>query len=72
MIDGETRHSRFRRLATKRMNNLLNQIRILGNLSNKSSYDYTEEEVGKMFKAIEEQLKITKTKFKFIKHKFKF
>jgi len=68
----ESRRSRFRRLATKRVNNLLNQIRILGNLSNKSSYDYNEEEVGRMFRALEEQLKIAKAKFKFIKHKFKF
>ncbi len=68
----ESRRSRFRRLATKRINNLLNQIRILGNLSNKSYYDYKEEDVNRMFKVIEEQLKIAKTKFKFVKHKFEF
>ncbi len=72
MIPEENRRSRFKRLATKRVNNLLNKIRILGNLSNKSSYDYNEEEVNRMFKAIEEQLKIAKTKFKFVKHKFEF
>ncbi|MBI4973539.1 hypothetical protein HZC27_02945 [Candidatus Roizmanbacteria bacterium] len=68
----EDRRSHFKRIATKRVNNLLNQIRILSNLSNKSYYDYNEEDVNKMFKVLEEQLKIVKTKFKFVKQTFKF
>lgn len=68
----ETRNSNFKRIATKRINTLLNQIRILSNLSNKSYYDYNEEDVNKMFRVLEEQLRLAKTKFKFVKHTFKF
>lgn len=59
----ETRHERFRRVASKRTNDILEKIRILGNCSNKSSYEYTEEEVNKIFSEIDKQLKLTKAKF---------
>jgi len=59
----EDRHERFRRIASKRTNDILEKIRILGNCSNKSSYHYTEEEVNKIFSEIEKFLKITKSKF---------
>jgi hypothetical protein len=59
----ETRKERFRRVATKRTNNILRQIQILGNCSNKSSYSYTEEDIQKIFSAIDRELKISKAKF---------
>ena len=59
----ETRNERFKRLAAKRTNEILDKIRILGNCSNKSSYDYSNEEINKIFSEIDKQLKITKAKF---------
>jgi hypothetical protein len=59
----ENRSERFKRLATKRTNDILEKIRILGNCSNKSSYEYTEEEINKIFAEIEKQLKFIKSKF---------
>ena len=59
----ETRHERFKRVASKRTNEILEKIRILGNCSNKSSYEYTEEEVNKIFSEIDKYLKLTKAKF---------
>ncbi|OGL45936.1 MAG: hypothetical protein A2W05_01135 [Candidatus Schekmanbacteria bacterium RBG_16_38_10] len=59
----ETRHERFKRVASKRTNEILEKIRILGNCSNKSSYEYTEEEVNKIFNEIEKQLKLVKARF---------
>ena len=59
----ENKNDRFRRLATKRTNDIISKIRILGNLSNKSSYTYSDEEVQKIFKVIEDQLKDTKNSF---------
>ncbi len=59
----ETRHERFKRLAAKRTNEILEKIRILGNCSNRSSYEYTEEDVNKIFSEIDKQLKLTKSKF---------
>lgn len=59
----ETKGDRFRRIASKRTNEILEKIRILGNCSNRSSYEYTDEEVNKIFSEIEKQLKLTKAKF---------
>lgn len=62
-MEQEGRHERFKRLASKRTNEILEKIRILGNCANKSSYEYTEEEVNKIFSEIDKQLKLTKAKF---------
>lgn len=59
----ETRNVRFKRLAVYRTNAVLEKLRILGNLSNKVNYDYSEEEVNKIFSAIESQLRAIKAKF---------
>ncbi len=63
----EARSDRFKRLATQRTNAALDKLRLLGNLSNKSNYEYTEEDLRKIFFAIETQLKAIKTKFQFPK-----
>lgn len=67
----ETRRQRFKRLATKRVNKVLNQLRVLGNLASKSYYDYNEADVNKMFKAVEYQLKNMKGKFHISPKRFK-
>lgn len=59
----ESRNERFKRIAAKRTNEVLDKIRILGNCSNKSSYDYSKEEINKIFSEIDKQLKIAKAKF---------
>jgi hypothetical protein len=59
----EDRAQRFKRIATYRTNEVLEKLRLLGNLSNKANYDYSEEEINKIFSAVETQLKIVKTKF---------
>jgi hypothetical protein len=66
----ESRSEKFKRVATKRTNELLDKIRILGNCSNKSTYEYTEEDVIKIFKSLEKQLEISKTRFSNKKSKF--
>jgi len=63
----ETRSERFKRIAAKRTNDILEKIRILGNCSNKSSYEYTEEEVNKIFSEIEKYLKLTRARFLAVK-----
>lgn len=60
----ETRNEKFKRLATKRVNDILYRLDILSNCSNKSSYEYSEEEVNKIFKAIENKVKETKASFR--------
>lgn len=48
----ETKHEKFCRLAENRMNNVLKQLELLGNLSNRSSYDFTQQDVDKILKAL--------------------
>lgn len=59
----ENRKEKFRRLAIYRTNVVLEKLRILGNLANKANYDYTDEEVIKIFTAIESQLRTIKYMF---------
>lgn len=59
----EARRERFKRLATSRTNAVLEKLRLIGNLSNKANYNYTEDDVRKMFSAIDKQLRSIKTKF---------
>lgn len=63
---------RFKRLASSRTNEVLDKLRILGNCADRRTYDYTDEDVEKIFKAIDEQVKIVKAKFKKPKKGFKF
>ena len=66
----ETRKERFNRLATSRTNEIIDRIRILGNCSNKSTYEYSESEISKIFRAIDNELRETKKKFTSTKKKF--
>lgn len=59
----ESKEEAFRRLATKRTNAALERIRVLGHCANPQLYEYSEEDVRKIFRAIEKELKIVKTKF---------
>jgi len=68
----EDRAQRFKRVATYRTNEVLNKLRLIGNLSNKTNYEYSEDEVNKIFSAIETQLKVAKAKFSSSKGKKEF
>lgn len=59
----ETKRQRFVRLAEARTNKILEMMRLLGNCSSKSNYDYTDEDIKKIFTALERELKNTKNRF---------
>ena len=59
----ETKRDRFIRIAEARTNKILEMMRLLGNCSSKGNYEYTDEDVRKIFGALERELKITKNKF---------
>lgn len=61
----ETKHDRFIRIAENRTNKIIDTIRLLGNCSNRANYDYTEEDLRKIFLSIERELKAAKSKFTF-------
>jgi hypothetical protein len=60
----ESKHDKFKRVATKRVNDIISKIDTLSNCSNKSAYEYTDEDISKIFKAIETKLKESKLIFK--------
>jgi len=59
----ESKHDKFVRVAENRTNKIINMIRLLGNCSNKSTYEYSETEVKNIFNAIEAELKMAKSRF---------
>ncbi len=59
----ETREQKFKRLATQRTSSILDKLRLLGNLSNKSNYEYSEDDIKKIFSAIDTQVRIIKARF---------
>lgn len=63
------KRERFKRLATKRTNSVLKRLKVLGNCANRSAYEYTEEDINKIFSEIERKVKEVKAKFHFPKIK---
>lgn len=57
------KHDKFIELAEKRVNTIIDKIDTLENLSNKNQYEYTQAEIDKMFKSIEEALANAKESF---------
>jgi hypothetical protein len=77
MSEKSLRRERFETVAARRTQKLLDLLDVLGNCANKSNYEYTDEDVRKMFTAIENKTKNTKALFgnaisKEEKNKFKF
>ncbi len=61
--NNETPEQRFKRIATVRTNAVLDRIRILGNLSNRQMYSYSEEDIEKIFSVINKQVREVRAKF---------
>ncbi len=62
-VESETREDKFRRVAERRVNAIIDKLRLLGHLANKSNYSYTDEQVEAIFRAIQKDLNATKSKF---------
>ena len=48
---------KFAELATKRVNKALKDIKLIGNLSNRSNYQYTDDQVKKIMKALKDAVR---------------
>ena len=59
----ETKEEKFQRLANLRTNIVLDDLRKLGGLSNKSHYKYSEDEVIRIFDTIDEAVAEAKSRF---------
>ena len=65
----ETKRQKFVRLAEARTNKIIDTLQLLGNCSNTSAYDYTQQDVDKIFAAIESEVREAKNKFNKIESK---
>lgn len=61
---GETKSEKFERIAQRRVTELVAKIRLIGNLSDKRNYDYTEGHVRQIFDALESEVRACKGKFR--------
>jgi len=65
----EDRNTRFKRVASRRTEKVLDDLRVLGNCANKSIYNYTDDDIAKIFYNIENQLRSIKVKFRSVRRK---
>jgi len=59
----ETKRERFIRVAEARTNKVLDMLKLLGNCATPSNYDYTQDDIKKIFDALERELRNTKNRF---------
>lgn len=59
----ESKREKFVRLAEARTNKIIDTIQLLGNCSNTSAYEYTQQDVDQIFAAIEAEIREAKKKF---------
>lgn len=59
----ESKHDKFVRIVEARTNKAGEMIRLIGNCANTGSYEYTEEEVKKIFAFLEKELKNARNRF---------
>lgn len=53
----------FVRLAEGRVSRALKDIRLIGNLSNRSAYSYSDEDVKKIFRTLQRELELARSRF---------
>lgn len=59
----ENKKQKFERLANARVNKALKKLDLIGNLSNKNIYDYSEYEVSQIIKTLNKKVKEIETQF---------
>lgn len=59
----ENKQQRFERLATRRTQAALRRIRMIGNLANRQSYEYTDSQVEEMFAALDAGISDARRRF---------
>lgn len=57
------KRDRFVDLAEKRVNKVIKDIRLIGNLSNRNNYDFEDAEAQAILRALEQELKALRLRF---------
>lgn len=65
------KEERFKRIAGRRVQEIIDKLRLLGNCANRGNYYYTDEQVRKIFNAIDNEWKKVKSEFDKSKNKNK-
>lgn len=55
---------KFERLAEKRVSEAIKKLRLIGNLSNKNNYSYTDDHIKQLIEALETEMRILKSRFR--------
>jgi hypothetical protein len=61
---GNVKRENFVRLAESRVTRAIESLRIIGNLSNRSNYEYDEEDVKKIINTLQGEITSLKNQFK--------
>ena len=70
---GETKQDRFKRIGNKRVQRVIDSLRSLSQLSNKRMYEWRDDQLMKMWNAIDKELKTCRDSFESIHpEEFKF
>jgi hypothetical protein len=59
----EDKREKFERLAEKRMSDVIKKLRLIGNLSNRNNYEYSDLQVKQILDSLEQEMKLIKNKF---------
>jgi hypothetical protein len=57
------KRDKFVDLATKRVTRALRDLRLIGNLSNRAAYEYSDEDVKKIVRALQRELEAVRSRF---------
>lgn len=63
MASIDEKKQNFKRIAEKRTEKIIDDLRLLGNLSNTSNYEYSSEDVEKIFNTLSNELMTARSKF---------
>ena len=61
---GDAKRNKFVEIAQRRTVNAIKAIRVIGKLGNRSAYEYTDADVNKIVKALNDEIEALKTRMK--------
>jgi len=64
MKNGGEKASKFERLAEKRVSDAIKKLRLIGNLSNKHNYSYSDDHVQQIIRALDSEMQLMKSRFR--------
>lgn len=62
-MSGSEKRQKFTELAENRVTRAIKDIRLIGNLSNRTNYEYANSDVTKIIQALEDEVRALKKRF---------